>query len=48
VATAGATPLRIPSGNKETATALGTRYRVGGLYAPPGGDLGGFQERGWL
>ena len=46
--TAGETPLRIPFGNKEAALALGARYRAGGWYAPPGVDLGGFRERGWL
>ncbi|MCR0983601.1 type IA DNA topoisomerase [Roseomonas populi] len=42
------TPLRIPFGNKEAALRLGARYRAGGWYAPPGTDLGGFRERGWL
>jgi DNA topoisomerase III len=44
----GETPLRIPFGNKEAALQLGARYRAGGWYAPPGVDLGGFRERGWL
>ena len=47
-ATARETPLRIPFGNKETALELGARYRAGGWYAPPGVDLTGFRERGWL
>ncbi|WP_250265669.1 type IA DNA topoisomerase [Rhodovastum atsumiense] len=42
------TPLRIPFGNKEIAFRLGARYRAGGWYAPPGVDLAGFRERGWL
>jgi DNA topoisomerase-3 len=48
VVTAGETPLRIPSGNKEAALALGARYRAGGWYALPGVDLSGFRERGWV
>ena len=44
----GETPLRIPFGNKEAALQLGARYRAGGWYAPPGVDLDGFRERGWL
>jgi DNA topoisomerase-3 len=47
-AVAGETLLRIPFGNKDAATALGARYRSGGWYAPPGVDLNGFRERGWL
>src|ERR1700746_4070429 len=42
------TPLRIPYGNKEVALKLGARYRSGGWYAPPGGDISAFGERGWL
>jgi DNA topoisomerase-3 len=42
------TPLHIPFGNKATALLLGARYRAGGWYAPPGVDLSGFRERGWL
>ncbi|WP_338665374.1 DNA topoisomerase [Pararoseomonas sp. SCSIO 73927] len=42
------TPLRIPFGNKEAALRLGARYRAGGWYAPPGTELSGFRERGWL
>jgi DNA topoisomerase III len=42
------TPLRIPFGNKEAALQLGARYRAGGWYAPPGVDLDGFRQRGWL
>jgi DNA topoisomerase-3 len=42
------TPLRIPYGNKEVALKLGARYGSGGWYAPPGVDLSGFGERGWL
>jgi DNA topoisomerase-3 len=45
---ATATPLRIPYGNKEVALKLGARYRSGGWFAPPGTDLAGFSERGWL
>jgi DNA topoisomerase-3 len=44
----GDTPLRIPFGNKEAALQLGARYRAGGWYAPPGVDLDGFRQRGWL
>jgi DNA topoisomerase-3 len=44
----GDTPLRIPFGNKEAAVQLGARYRAGGWYAPPGVDLDGFRQRGWL
>jgi DNA topoisomerase-3 len=44
----GETPLHIPFGNKATALQLGARYRAGGWYAPPGIDLSGFRERGWL
>ena len=44
----GDTPLRIPFGNKEVALQLGARYRAGGWYAPPGIDLDGFRQRGWL
>ncbi|WP_043834996.1 type IA DNA topoisomerase [Muricoccus aerilatus] len=44
----GETPLRIPFGNKEAAMSLGARYRAGGWYAPPGTDLDGFRQRGWL
>lgn len=44
----GATPLRIPYGNKETAQALGARYRAGGWYAPADIALTAFRERGWL
>ncbi|TDH58610.1 DNA topoisomerase III [Dankookia rubra] len=42
------TVLRIPFGNKKAALQLGARYRAGNWYAPPGTDLGGFRERGWL
>ena len=42
------TPLRIPYGNKETAFRMGARYGAEGWYAPPGVDLAGFRERGWL
>ncbi len=42
------TPLRIPYGNKELAFRLGARYGADGWYAPPGVDLAGFRERGWL
>jgi DNA topoisomerase-3 len=42
------TPLQIPYGNKETAQALGARYRAGGWYAPPGVRLDEFSRRGWL
>jgi DNA topoisomerase-3 len=42
------TPLRIPYGNKEVAMKLGARYGSEGWYAPPGVDLSGFGERGWL
>jgi DNA topoisomerase-3 len=45
---AGDTPLKIPFGNKEVALQMGARYRAGGWYAPPGVDLAGFRERGWL
>jgi DNA topoisomerase-3 len=44
----GDTPLCIPFGNKDVAHQLGARYRVGGWYAPPGVDLDGFRQRGWL
>jgi DNA topoisomerase-3 len=44
----GETPLRIPFGNKDTALALGARYRAGAWYAPPDVDLSGFHARGWL
>jgi DNA topoisomerase-3 len=44
----GDTPLRIPFGNKEAALHLGARYRADGWYAPPGVDLEGFGQRGWL
>jgi DNA topoisomerase III len=44
----GDTTLRIPFGNKEAAVQLGARYRAGGWYAPPGVDLDGFRQRGWL
>ena len=44
----GDTPLRIPYGNKETAQALGARYRAGGWYAPADVSLTGFRQRGWL
>jgi DNA topoisomerase-3 len=44
----GETPLHIPFGNKAMALQLGARYRAGGWYAPPGIDLSGFRERGWL
>ncbi len=44
----GATRLRIPFGNKETAQRLGARYGAEGWCAPPGTDLGPFRERGWL
>jgi DNA topoisomerase-3 len=44
----GDTPLHIPFGNKEAAIQLGARYRAGGWYAPPGVDLDGFRQRGWL
>jgi len=47
-APAGATPLRIPFGNKEIAQRLGARYGAEGWCAPPGTDLGPFRERGWL
>ena len=42
------TPLRIPYGNKDVALKLGARYGSAGWYAPPGGDLAAFGERGWL
>ena len=42
------TPLRIPYGNKDVALKLGARYGSAGWYAPPGVDLSGFSERGWL
>jgi DNA topoisomerase-3 len=42
------TPLRIPYGNKETAQALGARYRDGGWYAPAGVSLAAFRQRGWV
>jgi DNA topoisomerase-3 len=42
------TPLRIPYGNKDVALKLGARYGSAGWYAPPGVDLSGFGERGWL
>ena len=42
------TPLRIPYGNKEVALKLGARYGAGGWFAPPGVELSGFRERGWL
>jgi DNA topoisomerase-3 len=48
VAPGGDTPLRIPFGNKEAALRLGARFRAGGWYAPPGVDLDGFRQRGWL
>jgi len=44
----GDTPLRIPYGNKETAQALGARYRADGWYAPADVSLTTFRERGWL
>jgi len=44
----GDTPLRIPYGNKETAQALGARYRAGGWYAPADVSLTTFRQRGWL
>ena len=44
----GDTPLHIPFGNKEAALQLGARDRAGGWYAPPGVDLDGFRQRGWL
>ncbi|WP_043339226.1 type IA DNA topoisomerase [Belnapia moabensis] len=44
----GETRLRIPFGNKDAARQLGARYRAGSWYAPPGTDLDGFRERGWL
>ncbi len=47
-ASSGATPLRIPYGNKEVAQRLGARYGTEGWCAPPGTDLGPFRERGWL
>ena len=47
-APASGTPLRIPYGNKELAFGLGARYGADGWYAPPGVDLEGFRERGWL
>ena len=47
-APASGTPLRIPYGNKELAFGLGARYGADGWYAPPGVDLAGFRERGWL
>ena len=50
-AEAGAGPgtsLRIPYGNKEIAFRMGARYGADGWYAPPGVDLAGFRERGWL
>jgi len=47
-ASGGDTPLRIPYGNKETAQALGARYRAGGWYAPADVSLAAFRERGWL
>jgi len=43
-----ATPLRIPYGNKEVAMKLGARYGSAGWYAPPGVEMGPFEERGWL
>jgi DNA topoisomerase III len=42
------TPLKIPYGNKEVAQKLGARYGADGWYAPPGVDLSGFKENGWL
>jgi DNA topoisomerase-3 len=42
------TPLRIPYGNKDVALKLGARYGSAGWYAPPGVDLSGFGEWGWL
>lgn len=42
------TRLNIPFGNKELAMRLGARYRTGGWFAPPGTNLGPFQDRGWL
>ena len=47
-APASGTLLRIPYGNKELAFRLGARYGADGWYAPPGIDLAGFRERGWL
>ena len=47
-AAGGTTALHIPFGNKEAAFKLGARYGAGGWYAPPGVDLNGFRERGWL
>ena len=47
-APASGTPLRIPYGNKELAFRLGAIYGADGWYAPPGVDLAGFRERGWL
>ena len=47
-APASGTSLRIPYGNKELAFGLGARYGADGWYAPPGVDLAGFRERGWL
>ncbi len=44
----GATPLRIPYGNKDAAQALGARYQEGGWYAPADVSLAAFRERGWL
>jgi DNA topoisomerase III len=44
----GDTPLRIPFGNKDAALQLGAHYRASGGYTPPGVDLNGFRERGWL
>ncbi|WP_426958973.1 type IA DNA topoisomerase [Muricoccus radiodurans] len=44
----GGTPLRIPFGNKDLALKLGARYRAGGWYAPPGLDISGFRDRGWV
>ncbi|MCW8088480.1 DNA topoisomerase [Sabulicella glaciei] len=45
---AGATPLKIPFGNKDRALALGAKYASGGWFAPAGADLTPFREAGWL
>ncbi|WP_207539617.1 DNA topoisomerase [Sabulicella rubraurantiaca] len=45
---AGATPLKIPFGNKERAIAMGAKYTAEGWFAPAGTDLAAFREAGWL
>ena len=47
-AASGATPLKIPYGNKEIAFKLGARYGARGWYAPAGTNLAPLKERGWL